>query len=271
MRKEIDYISFNKTFWIQWKEHLVSFGFEGLPECTHFTIVFDKRYADLNFHVTRNVTDEKDKPQIKIVIINKKTIEKHLNLLATNILNYILEPLDIQELKSKYNHDLGFIALDHTMNSDTSIATEEQFIKMFKIISKVKRKTRLKVRGDIEKQLEDFIIAEPLHKSFLEKLVDLPDHLESSVHYGLILSEDNIHYIIRINDRWYTRRKDIEPHKVWRELISSNLARKIIWKTKRALVALKYANCYSDTMHLDKPIRLAFKKEYSFSSKALFL
>ncbi len=73
-----DYFSINKKFWIKLSNRLISFGCDALPNNVHFTIGFDERSPDINFHITKNTSDAKNKPQIKIFVTNKKELEFNL-------------------------------------------------------------------------------------------------------------------------------------------------------------------------------------------------
>ena len=256
MAETIDYISINDIFWIQFKSHLVSFGFKGLPDGTHFTIGFDERSPDINFHVTKNATNPKDKPQIKIIVIDKQILEEVAPSLTLSMLNKILEPLDMKELKAKYDYDLGFISFDRLQNSEASSLTEQRLIDSFKDISRFRRKTQLKVEGDIEKRIESFATSEHLQQALLDNIVELSDEFEKYVEGGMILTEDNALQVIRINERWYSIRTDIKPFDILCAFVNPRLARHLVWNTKRALVAVKHSKKYSDTENLNKPIRL---------------
>lgn len=256
MAKTIDYISINDIFWIQFKSQLISFGFKGLPEGTHFTISFDERSPDINFHVTKNATYLKDKPQIKIVVIDKQLLEDVAPSLTLLMLNKILKPLVMKELKAKYDYKLGFISFDSLQNSQVSFVTEQLLIESFKDISRFKRKTRLKVDGDINMGLENFAKSEHLQQTLLDNIVELSDEFEKYVEGGMVLTEDNTLQVIKINERWFTIRTDIKLYDILCVFVNPKIARHLVWKTKRALVAVKYAKKYSDTENLNKPVRL---------------
>lgn len=256
MTATIDHISINDIFWIQFKSHLISFGFKGLPEDTHFTVGFDDRSPDINFHVTKNSVDPKDKPQIKIVIIDKQLLEEDTPPLTLAMLNKMLKPLNMEELKAKYDYDLGFISFDSLQNSEASSLTKQRLIDSFKDISRFRRRTRLKVEGDIDMRLESFATSKELQKSILGNIVELSEEFEKNVEGGMVLTEDNTLQVIRINERWFKIRTDIKPFDLLCAFVNPQLAKHLIWQTKRALIAVKNASKYSDTAHLNKPIRL---------------
>jgi hypothetical protein len=260
MTETVDYISINDIFWIQLKSHLVSFGFKSLPDNIHFTISFDDRSPDINLHITKNVTDFKNKPKIRIVCIDKILLEEILPSLSVTFLNRILQPIDLVELKNKYNNHLGFISFDNFEYSKTYSLTEQKLIDSFKDIAKFKRKTRLKIEGNIENRLEIFATSEDLQKSMFDNMVELTTEFQKPVDGGIIISNDNVLQVIRFNDKWFKIRKDLNHFDLLKGFINKKLESRLIYKTKRALVGIKYAETYSDTRELDKPIRLIREK-----------
>lgn len=256
MTKTIDHISINDVFWVQFKSHLVSFGFKGLPDNIHFTIGFDDRSPDINLHITKNVADQTNKPKIRIACIDKILLEEIVPSLSVAMLNKFLQPIDLEELKRKYDYDLGFISLDSFEHSDRYSLTEQKLIDSFKDISKFKRKTRLKIQGDIENRLEAFSTSEEMQSLLLDNMVELTTEFQKPVDGGMIISEDSTLQVIRLNDKWFTLRTDLKPFDLLTTFINSKLANHLIWKTKRALVNIKNAETYADIQPLDKPVRL---------------
>lgn len=252
----INHVSINNGFWIQFKNHLITFGFKGLPEGTHFTIGFDDRSPDVNFHVTKNSIDPKDKPQIKIVVIDKLILEELSPKLIALIFDYLLQPLDIQELRKKYDYDLGYISFETLQNSEEATVVEHSLIERFKVISKFRRKTRIRIEGDIEKELETFATSKHIRQLLLDNTVVLSDESGNNIEGGMILTEDDTIQVIRINDQWFTLRSDIKLFDILSTVLNTRLALHIVWRVKRALIAMQYAKSYSDTEHMNRPIRI---------------
>jgi len=256
MTKDIDHISINDIFWFQFKSHLFSFGFKGLPDNVHFTIGFDHRSPDINLHITKNVGDSTYKPKITIVCINKNLLEEIVPSLSLAMLNKFLQPIDLDELKSKYDYDLGFISFESFEHSDTYSLTEQKLIDSFKDISKFKRKTRLKIEGDIEKRLEFFSTSEDLQAAIFNNMVRLTTEFQKPVDGGMIISDDTVLQVIRFNDKWFTLRTELKSFDLLTTFINPKLAKHLIWKTMRALVTIKYAETFADTKKINKPVRL---------------
>lgn len=254
MIKNIDYFSINDLFWIQIKEHLISFGFEGLPKDTHFTIGFDDRIPDINLHITKNTKDHTNKPKITIVSINKTILKQDINSLILKLLNKTLQPFDINSYKSNYDYNLGFISFENFQNSVSM--TENGLINSFKDLLKIKKKTRLKIEGDIESRIQTFAKSEKYQSAIIENMIELTDELDTLENGGIIISEDNILQVIRFNDKLFTFRKDLKPIDFANIFVDSNLAKLLFYKTKRALVTVKKSNTFEDTKQYNIPIRL---------------
>ena len=256
MTKTIDSLSINDLFWVQIKEHLISFRFKGIPIDTHFTIGFDERSPDINLHITKNTADPTNKPKITIVTIDKTLLKQDINSLALKLLNKILQPFDINEYKSKYDYNLGFISFENLQNTNSVSITEQGLIDSFKDISEIKNKTRLKIKGDFENRLETFAKSEKLQSEIFDNIVELTEEFTTLVDGGMIISEDNTVQVIRFNDKWFTLRTDLKPIDFVTLLVNSDLAKLLFYKTKRALVIVKNSNTFDDTRQHNKPIRL---------------
>jgi hypothetical protein len=260
MTKSIDYFSINDLFWVQIKEHLISFGFKGLPTDIHFTIGFDNRSPDINLHITKNTTDHTKKPKITVVTIDKTIFEQDINYLVLRLLNKVLQPFDINKHKNQYDYNLGFISFENMQSSSSASITVQGLIDSFKDISEIKRKTRLKINGDFESRLENFAKSEVIQSSIFENIVELTDEFTTFANGGMIISEENTVQVIRFNDKWFTLRTDLKPIDLLTILVNSDLAKLLYYKTIRALINVKNSNTYDETRQMNKPIRLGRKQ-----------
>lgn len=255
----IDHISVNDSFWIQIKSHLVSFGFKGLPKDVHFTISFNKNSNDWNIHITKNVGTSRDKPQIKIVVIDKLKLQELTSSIMLTILNVIFQPLNIIAIREQHQNNIGFIPMQILQSSELSATTEQRLIESFKDISRIKKQSRFKIEGDIQAGLENFADSQVIAQLLLNSIVDFPDNDDLNIDSGLLLTGSQTLYVFRIDGKWFEMRDDIELIDFLNPLVGFELAKHILWKTKRALVEIKFAKNFSDTAHLNNPIRLVGK------------
>lgn len=268
MPQSFDYISINDCFWIQFKEHLISFGFKGLPDNIHFTIGFDKRSLDINFHVTKNSFASEDKPQIKILVIEKALLKRNMSTLFNTLFNTLLVPINIEELKAKYDYDLGFLSFNKLKSQSISFFMQQQIIDSFKDISSLKRKTRLKIKGDIEKKFESLLTSDVLKQVILQNIDNLPGKFKKNIQGGIIITKDNAIQVLIFNGKCFEIKQKITPMDILLSFINPQLAKQLIEKTKRALISVKCATGYSEIENLNNPLRLVMSTDNIASRKA---
>ncbi len=137
--------------------------------------------------------------------------------------------------------------------------SEQNLISSFKEISKVKNKTRLKIKGDIETRLKNIVSSDELNDLVFENLTGLTGDCERKFDAGFIVSEDSIVGVIRIIDQWFSINQNFDESDFINEFVPLVLIRQIKQKTKKALVAMRKAKTFDDTRHLNTPIRLIIK------------
>jgi len=257
MIEKFNYFSYSDLFWIRFNPHLIAFGFKGLPEDVHFTIGFDGRSPDINIHLTKNTTDNKDKPHIKIVVINKELLKEEVMNIFHSIFRYFFKPLNIDDLGSD---DVKFISFNDILGDETSSIIETEFINFLLSNSKIKQKKKVKLNEGLDSKLMELSSSESFQEPLISKMVDFQLASDKSKEGGLIICNEEVITALKINEHWYSISKNFEPIDFLYHLLGKQLTRDIKWKTKRALVNIKSASTYSDTDHLNKPIRLVRKK-----------
>jgi hypothetical protein len=90
-------------------------------------------------------------------------------------------------------------------------------------------------------------------------MTDLTTNFERTFDGGVIVSEEEVFYAIRIINEWFLLRETFEVPDIIKNLVSLEMIRRINWKTKRALVTVRRAKAFDDTRHLNHPIRLIIK------------
>jgi hypothetical protein len=240
-------ISVSQYFWIQFGENLISFGSEILPEHIHFTVSFDNNSPYINFHITRN-TGLANKPKITIVKIKKDLLEEIGESLYFKFLSNYIEPLNLEELRNKEGN-LNYISFNQ--NEEEQLKSEKLLIDTFKDISKIKKKSRLKIEGNLEEHLEKIINADEYQNVMLERVVEIPTEFKNAVESGVVFSETKSYSVININGKWFKFKPNITISELLKGIISKDLLRNLIWKSKRAIVSLQKAQTFEDTKHLN--------------------
>lgn len=252
--------SIENLFWFEIKPHQINFRFNSLPKDIHFTVAFNENSNDVNLHITRNVSQkekthlEEENPQLRIVVIDKKLLENVFPEISLNFINSILEPISIEDLKEKYNNEVGFISFDN-LEKFEGYSLSNLFEK-FKEIIQIKRKTRLKIRGKIEENILNFVNDEKLQDSIFNQIEDLSIDFSKPVDGGIILTEDKTIHVIRINDNWYNFNLNLKPNDIIKLLIEPKTADYLIEKVKREIEIIKDCNNKIDSEKYNNPMRL---------------
>lgn len=256
MTKSSLHFSYNSDFWFQIKSQLIIFGLKGTPNNVHFTISYNEKSDDINFHITKNSTDPKDKPQIKIIIINKKLFNEVLPPLLIKFLNRILVLFEVEKFKKKYGNELYFISYDSLQKPEIYSKIEQQLSIHFNDILKRKNNNHYKINGNIEECFEALINSKNFKDSIIDSEYNLFEKFNNQTKNGIIITNDNAVFVFFINNKWYTLNTNLSFFHILATSLNQKLAQQITWKTKRALIAIKDAKKYSDTSHLSDPIRL---------------
>lgn len=254
---KLNYFSIENLFWVEIKPHLVSFGLSSLPKDIHFTIGFDKRKPDVNFHITKNVPDHNNKPQLKIVVIDKKLFEVIFPEIGINIIKSFLEPISIDELKEKYNNDIGFLSFDK-LEKFEGYSLSDVF-ENFKENIQIKGSKKLKIKGDIEEKFLNFVTDEKKQDDLLNHIEDFLIDFNKPIDGGIILTEDQVINVIRINENWYNFNLNFKPIDLLKLIIEPTLAEQLVEKVKKEIEIIKTCNTYADSKIHNDPVRLIWQ------------
>lgn len=259
MEKNIDYFSVNDLFWVQFKEHLISFGYKELPKDIHFTISFNGVHG-INLHVTKNSDDFKNKPQIGIVSINKDDFERFENLITKKLLHLILKPFDIEDFKKRNRNRVGFLPFEKIQQSNTGKMIEEKLKDIIKPISKLQRKSRFKIKGDLSTAFNENTFSIPFLNKLMKHIRPLNFKSNLFVEGGNLISRKESIMVVRIDDKWFEINQP-EIKNLLILLMGKNIGNKIKGRLKRAIVLVKNANSYKEVEKYKSTPVLHFKNK----------
>jgi len=261
INNDANYISINDSFWIQIKNHLISFSFKGIPKNIHFTIGFDKRSSNINLHITKNTGDNNNKPKITIVEINKTVLKEDFESLIITLLDKILLPFNINDYKNEFNNELTFISLDKLQKSEYYSKMPQMLIHYFEDIVELKKR-RLKIKGDIKNRLDNFAQSTQKPSKILKIGTKTLSHHKGFTDCGYIVSKEDSINVIRIGNNWFTLKKDLNISDLLEGILEPKLVKDIIYRIKKALVLVKNSETFEDTrqyndesIHLVRPYK----------------
>lgn len=256
MNAQIDYISIEDSLWIQFREGLISFSHNGLPSDVHFTISFDPRSENINFHITRNVSNSFDKPKITIACIHKELFQELHNPLATAMFHKLFVPLDIRFWCGKYGKDLYYCSFNEFEKDKRKQELEEKMISGFKEISRIKKRTKLKIKGATEEKVTAMIASSKMKNLILVNLRRIPRKFTSPTDAGYLVTKKQILLFLREGDNWYQINQGVKPVELLMAGVDPEISAELITKFNESLPIVKIANSYRDTEPYDNPIIL---------------
>jgi hypothetical protein len=77
-----------------------------LPDHVHFSLSWHRDSPLANFHVTREVKDPNDKPQIRIVEIPKSDLKQLQPLIANTVFHAVYEPLAVPRASNDFKSSI---------------------------------------------------------------------------------------------------------------------------------------------------------------------
>ena len=254
MEKKINNISINDLFWVQFNDSIISFGFNRIQKDIHFTISFEKDKKDINLHITKNVKTKGRKPAIRILVIDKQTFKNEIGNIAITFLRNILEPIDRKDLDRRKKPK--FLSYKDLSDSGQLEYLEPLLKDSFKGLVRIRKKSRVKIEGNIDNGVEEFANNIDLSSLINDNLVNLPSEYSRPFDGGVIITKTKTIHTIRIKDKWYTFRQNLSIFDYIKTLFHFRLAYRILKKTVSALYYLKDASTYEDVKKHDNPIRI---------------
>jgi len=253
--KKINRFKIKGLGWVQLNPHLLSFGYKNLPKDVHFTISWNSE-KDIDLHLTRNVSDKDDKPQIPILKFEKKVIKEDLEPIFLTMFFSILRKIEPEEIREfKTTQYLSFTELN---SNATNFSVDEKLHRHFKNNLK-KGVSRIEVTGDWMSKLETWVISDDMVAVVNENMAGFNKSIRNQVEGGIIVGPSKTLCVIKIFDEWFEFRDNMKPQEILRNLIPLELFNRIQENIKIGIDFIQSAKSKSDTAHF-KPIKLVRKK-----------
>ena len=257
MTGEIDSFSISDLFWIQYKNTRISFRIKGLPEDIHFTISWHKNSTKVNFHITKNVGDGTNKPQIVIAEFDKQIIDELISFVPACIINHLYRPISFKRYSRESRKNIRLCHLDDLDRHKNHKPIEEKITKIFKDAATVK-KQRLKVNPDLESDFIPLLRSTEIKSLLLSNLKCLTrQSFQSKVfRAGILFMGNRTVQFISSNDKCYILREKMTMYDLLTSFMKPELAKSLFDLTVEALDRIKDAQTYSDTEPYNRPYHL---------------
>lgn len=257
-KASINNIRINDWLWLTLQKHLISIRWKGLPTDVHFTIAFNENSPHINVHLTKNIggLPIDDKPKIEILKITKADLNEVLPHIIPAIISKFITPFDLDQFLKESSNEIRFIPYESFDEHATSEKSETLFIEAFKGISKVEKRTRLKVEGDIENKLIELSNSDSLLEIINDTTVAMSDKDIKTTGGLLRIGEDQMLPLIKIEDKWFKLNPDVKPMDILKAIIPEPLAVYLKKYTKYSLVNIRKALTKKDVEKFNHPITL---------------
>lgn len=244
-------------FWIHIRPHLWSFSFKGIPDELHFTFAKNSKFG-INFHITKNIKDPqnpKKKPFIPILEIDKEVISSDLNSLFLTMIFGMFKEIDISE-----KLDFTFLSFDSLNKDKTFGENDEVFFNSFKEVSKITRKTRLKVEQGWTDKLVKLTQSDKMIDLINKNTKKIEESQIKEIDGGVLMNGNNSLTVIKIYDKWYELSTDKKPIEMFKRIIDERLAKLIWYNIRRSIIILKSVNSWKETENRYEPIEIILNK-----------
>jgi hypothetical protein len=250
MKKPQAHISIEGGNFLRLTESLVNFGFGDLPDHVHFSLSWHRDSPLANFHVTREVKDPNDKPQVRIVEIPKSDLKQLQPLIANTVFHAVYEPLAVlyqQNLSRKdFYKKVAFMSFD-----------DVGFIPSIWDKSKVK-KGKLRMTEHSLSALETWASQPNVQQHMAKQFLTLPWRFSRGAQNGYLISPSYSGPVIFINGQYFKPRESFKPGNILRDLMGDSLARALMAKTARALRQIQTLNDRQTSTQYSQPLLLNF-------------
>lgn len=240
MTDKIDYISIDNCFWIQFNKKYVSFGLRDLPSDIHLTISYNPDLPDINFHLTKNTSNQSNKPKIEIFRISKNLLELTFERGFLTFLFNMVEPIDTSVVTDGSN--FGYIS-----TNEIESKSEEVVLSSFKEGDyQIKKKRRLKITSNIEERFNELSRKQELQELYKTMIKPLNNSMEL-MDSGIVTSATDSIVGIKLFGTWYKFRDKVELSELFNGLVEQRTIKQLKRRFKESIIKLRTAESFSDT------------------------
>jgi hypothetical protein len=252
--------SINSDFWINLNSNSISIGHKDLPEHIHYTISLNEKSPFANFHVTKNVSDQNNKPQIKILQIKFEHLEDVLPKMQIALHHSMFQEFELSELQEYYPNDLGYLSLSELKEEPSASKIEKMFIDIFQGFTEKKRNGKeINIKGNFEELSEDFTKNEDLLNHLKKQVKEFNPKSILPYDTGFIVAGEQYYLIRHVYGHWYLYTRTFNFFNALEKMFGKELYNELTLKIEEALAVLKNAQTYADVCDKVSPIIIGLK------------
>lgn len=234
----VNTFSFRNLFWIQFHENRISIGNRFLPSNVHFTIAYNEQSPDVNFHISKNTSDENNKPKIEIVRISKKLLEALMPDLVFRIIGNILIPITLSEVEL----DEAYFVSEKDISQDGEKIIRSTFTPDDYRI----KKKKVSVNANLEEKILQFVENPEIQTLHLSKLKSVKDTVKA-LEGGVLTIGSKSYAAIYLLGNWYTIRQDHTLSTLFRGIVQEHTLCNIQRHFRRSLALIRHMETKADS------------------------
>lgn len=250
MKKPQLHISLEGGNFFRITEDLLNFGYQDLPDKVHFSISSNHDKTLINLHVTREIADRKNKPQIKIIEMPKLDVMPFLRDIALVLFdyNYELQQLPYQQNLSRkdFYKKVAFLPFDELTNVP-SIWNKTGI-----------KKGKLRLTQPNLSKLESWAANSSVQRRIANQFTTLPWRPYQKPQSGFLVSPFITGPVLILNGNYYCQREQIEPLKILKNLLGDIPACKLLVKMRNALRDIVKAKNWQDSQQYSEPLLIGY-------------
>ncbi|MBS1529178.1 MAG: hypothetical protein JSU01_02625 [Bacteroidetes bacterium] len=230
-----------------------------IPKDVHFTFGYNKETGDINLHVTRNVQDQNDKPNVRVAIFHKDDLNRALPALAAKLIKVHLIPLSFYNRgkKTKYREyqQRKFIDLSEVAQS-SGYEGGEFLPEAKKHFKKKGGKGKYEMQPTFEDGLQRWSRSKFRMKTMRAAIKPLREMDLMNTMWGFLFATEYSGPALISNGGVYVLRTGLEPADLALALFGKEKSKQLGKKIDDAIRRVRNAKTSTDTKDAGAPIRL---------------
>lgn len=257
MADELESISLGSLFWIQFKKDRMSFRMTGILEDIHFTVSWHPNSPKINLHLTRNISDERNKPKIVIAEIEKKVAAELMTFLPAVVFHHLFIPVSYKSCSRKSRKNIRLCFYDDLEKHSARAIVEKNIIQQFKQVSATRRK-KLRIDASAADTFLPALQPPEMKSIFWDNLRNLTRHSFNSpvLRAGIVFMGKKTSQFISVKGKCYELREKITVSELLACCMTTELAKSLTQEIQKAIIQLQKAKTFADTIPFNRPHQL---------------
>lgn len=253
----INSISIGDIFWGQIKKDRISFRYKQLPPSVHMTLSYHPGNPLNNFHVSKNTSDEKNKPQIKVAYFGKDFEKVLAPSIGAFMLHHLFEPISFKSYSRRDRKNVRLLFFDELEKDPQSMIFKDQVMQLFLKHSVIKRQ-KLELDPSFFTAFEALAHTRDVLNLFNNHLRVLRNNTFHSTSFrpGILIRGNQSFVFIARNGRCHLLQKRKDLAEMLSFFMQPDLATALVQETAMAVDNIKDTLTFEDSRAFSNPYTL---------------